>query len=499
MRARSFLLFVLVTLVTPASRKAAARDSWPMFRGPNASGHGAANTPLPVQFGPGQSERWSTILPPGHSSPCVWDHLIFLTGAEKDSTKLETIALRRSDGSIFWRRSVEAAQLERLHKVNNPASATCVTDGWKVISYFGSFGLVCYDFSGRELWRYPMPVYDCQNGSGTSPLLVNDTVYLNREDQVDQALIALDADTGTEKWKRKHPNSQPNGVGVASTPIVWNNQIILHRAGSIAAHNPADGEVLWFIPANTTGCSTPVVAEGKLIACTWTHAGEADQAPPWPEWATLVQKFDKNHDGKISEDEFPDDFAILIRPEIDPSLGGNISFKLAMFFFDENHDKAIDEAEWKSALVKSVDYLKSQKHGIIAVDLTHAGTPTAQNILWKVERNVPEVPSPLVHKSRVYLVRNGGLLLCLDLATGQILYQERLGAPGPYFASPVEAADRIYVAAGSGKVAVLQDGPSFQLLAANDLGEEIFASPAIAGEDLLIRTTKHLFAFRAKH
>jgi outer membrane protein assembly factor BamB len=75
------------------------------------------------------------------------------------------------------------------------------------------------------------------------------------------------------------------------------------------------------------------------------------------------------------------------------------------------------------------------------------------------------------------LIRNGGILSCLDATSGKVVYRARVGAAGPYYSSPVAANGRIYVASGEGMVAVLTSGDALKVLARNDLGEPIYATP----------------------
>ena len=116
----------------------------------------------------------------------------------------------------------------------------------------------------------------------------------------------------------------------------------------------------------------------------------------------------------------------------------------------------------------------------------------------KIARGIPEIPSPLCYRGKLFLVRDGGLLQCLDAATGSVLYQERLGVSGGYAASPVAADDRVYLCSQSGTVTVI-DARSNQLkvLSRNALGEKIAATPAMVDDQLYVRTEKHLFAFGA--
>jgi outer membrane protein assembly factor BamB len=116
-------------------------------------------------------------------------------------------------------------------------------------------------------------------------------------------------------------------------------------------------------------------------------------------------------------------------------------------------------------------------------------------VLWKQTSSIPEVPSPLYYKNRVYLVRNGGIVSCLDATTGKPVYRARLGAPGPYYSSPIEAGDRLIVGSGDGTVVVFRAGDTVEVLARNDLGEPIFATPAVSNGVLYVRTASGLSAF----
>jgi outer membrane protein assembly factor BamB len=124
---------------------------------------------------------------------------------------------------------------------------------------------------------------------------------------------------------------------------------------------------------------------------------------------------------------------------------------------------------------------------------------TKSHVVWKENKGVPEVPSAVVWKDRLYLIRSGGLMVCRDLENGKLIYEERIDSPGAYFASPVAADGRLYVASYQGEVTVIKAGDSLEVLAHNKLGEPIMASPAIADQTLYIRSAKTLWAFKAKN
>src|SRR5438105_2380338 len=127
--------------------------SWSQFRGPDGAGVAVGNQVLPTEIGPKQYVVWKTPLPVGHSSPVVHGDRIFLTGVADG--KLVTIALDFK-GKEVWRREAPHKGLEKVHKIGNPAQATAATDGQRVVVFFGSAGLFCYDRAGKELWHVTM-------------------------------------------------------------------------------------------------------------------------------------------------------------------------------------------------------------------------------------------------------------------------------------------------------------------------------------------------------
>ena len=111
--------------------------------------------------------------------------------------------------------------------------------------------------------------------------------------------------------------------------------------------------------------------------------------------------------------------------------------------------------------------------------------------------NMIQVPSPLFYEGRVYLVCNGGQMSSFDAKTGNPIYaQERLGAIGNYYASPVAADGRIYVASLLGKITVVKaGGEKPEILHRADFGERFLATPVLVGDKFYVRTATHLWAF----
>ena len=113
-----------------------------------------------------------------------------------------------------------------------------------------------------------------------------------------------------------------------------------------------------------------------------------------------------------------------------------------------------------------------------------------------MKKSIPEIPSPIFYKGQLYLVRNGGILAAVNSNDGSMIYDERLGAPGQYSASPVIANEHIYLVSNKGVVSVVKSGAQFELVDQHDLEEAGFVTPAIDRNSLYVRTESRLIAFR---
>lgn len=115
---------------------------------------------------------------------------------------------------------------------------------------------------------------------------------------------------------------------------------------------------------------------------------------------------------------------------------------------------------------------------------------------WNLQNGIPEIPSPLFYSGRLYLVRDGGILSCVNAATGQVVYRERLGAPGQYMASPVLANDHLYLLSARGALSIVKCGDKFELVCQAALNVAVAATPAIDQNSLYVRTEHAMLAFR---
>lgn len=454
---------------------AAARgeSNWPQFRGPNSQAV-AKSVKAPAQFGPTANLLWKTPLPPGHSSPCIWGDRIFLTGFSDG--KLETICLNRRDGKIVWRIAVPAEKIETTHRIGSPACPTPATDGERVFVYFGSVGVIAYDFSGRELWRKPLPIPMIEFGTGTSPILAGDMVILLCDQDVDSFLLAMDRLTGNTVWKTMRPEFRRG----FSTPYLWRHddieEIVVAGTVWLKAYNLRDGQERWKMRGLArVANASPTSGDGLLFASSWNIGGDTQDHLALPSFNEFAAANDRDKNGKFSKDEFP---------------AGALRDRFTQIDLDK--DGFVTSDEWRI----SEEIFSKAENALFAVRPGGQGDITATHLAWKQTRGLPYVPSALFYDGRIYVVKNGGMASCYEAKTGRTLYQEeRLGAIGDYYSSPVGADGKVYFSSQQGVVTVIQAGAAFHVLARNDLGEQIMATPAFVDGNIYFRTANYLSAF----
>lgn len=465
-------LFLLSFILAASSQ--AAESWWPQFRGPNCSGVSETAKP-PVEFGPGKNQLWKVTVPSGASSPCVWGNRIFLTSF--DGGKLETHCYDRANGKLLWKRAAEAKQLEEFHSTEgSPAASTCATDGKTVVSYFGSVGLIAYDFSGKQLWQHKLTVMQTAGGFGTggSPIIADGLVILDRDQVTGSTLLAVNLKTGKQAWEASRSDVAP-GFG---TPIIWKQgkttEVVMSGSLKLKSYDLKSGRELWSLsgmPSFT--CTTPVVGDGMLFFAGWSP-GKSDG--PMPGWDVMAKNYDKNKDGIISKAEVKGtDLESFFRAQ------------------DVNGDGKLTKED--SDAMKAM--MSRGENVLVAVKPGGQGELGESMVAWKQTRGLPYVPSALHYRGRVYTVKDGGMLSSYDAKTGKVFYQqERLNAIGGYYASPVAADGKIYVASLNGKLTVVEAGGDLpKVLHQAEFGERIAATPALVEGKIYVRTPTALFAF----
>ena len=445
--------------------------AWPQFRGPNGSGVADDQKP-PVQLGPEKNLKWKVAVPSGLSSPIVAGDKLVLTAF--DEGKLLTIAYDRASGKEAWRAEAPARQIEKYMKTEgSPAASTPVTDGQRIIAYFGSCGLVCYDLAGKELWKFEMPTASIPGefGTGTSPILADGLVVVVRDEMKNSRIVAVNAATGKPAWETKR-----RSVASYCTPVAWDTpagkQVAAAGHVQLVGYDLKTGAEKWALTGTPSGCcSSPVVADGLLYFAGWSPGGP-DSDFQLPSFDTLLAG-DKNKDQLISREESQD--------------------KSFFDTTDANKDGQISRDEWDAVL----KFMTEGKNNAFALKPGAAGDAASQ-VLWQQTKGLPYIASAILYRGQYVMVREGGIVSALDPASGKQLYMQRAAPSGSYYASPVAAGGHIYLTSlADGAVTVLKAGAaSPEVVAENPpLGERVAATPAIADNTLYLRGDKHLYAF----
>lgn len=479
----------------------APQARWPRFLGPGGAALGEESASPPTEFGPSKALLWKTGIPGGLGSPCIWDDRIFVTSFDDAAERLEVLAIDRANGSIVWRRTVETDGVEKVHAMSSPATSTPVTDGRRVYVYFGSYGLLAYEWDGTLAWTYPMGIATSPFGSGASPVLLDDLVLITRDYPPDPYMIAVGKADGELRWKaalKLRPSPGPNASH--ATPVIWGSQIVLHRPREVSAYASANGSLLWSVPVLSSGSSSPVPDGETLLVAAYPYLADPGNFEDIPPFSTVLSRYDTNGDGKLSEAELPDDALFLMYrtgvPDTVP--GAHPTVKRFFGTIDADKDGNIDEAELddiRKALEESFGPTASPNTGLMAIERGAERNSAEATVKWTYERNVPQVSSPATHGGRVYMVKSGGIVSCLDAESGELLYRGRVGARGTYWASPILAGGRVFVASGEGVVSVLEAGDTLNVLANNDLGDPVHSTVAPVGSVLYVRSAQYLWAF----
>lgn len=214
-----------------------------------------------------------------------------------------------------------------------------------------------------------------------------------------------------------------------------------------------------------------------LFTASWTTGGDHNaEHITMPDFDGFAAQYDADKDGKFSLRELPEG-----------------AVKQRFKHLDGNRDGSVDRAEWESM----ASIFARVENQAFAVKPDTTGKIAESSVLWRFKKGLPYVASPVYYRGRLYLVKNGGMLTCLDPRTGVPYYQEeRLNALGDYYASLVAANGRIYATSQRGVITVVKAGDTFEVLAQNDMGEVTQATPAAVDDTLFVRTAGRLHAFR---
>ena len=418
------------------------RSEWPQWRGPG--GHGVSTeSGFAAEWSPTKNIKWKTEIPGrGHSSPVVWGDRIFLTTSIKGE-------------------AVPGGRKAPVHLdfSNRPGYVHPDSVG---IDYFHRLEtLAVHAKTGKILWKktsYEGLMSDDHHRSNNyaSSTVVTDgkLVYAFFESL---GLYAYDF-KGNLKWNSSVGDVIKAGLGPGTSPILFENLILLQcdqemGAGSfITALDKKTGKPVWRVERkNRRSWATPLLLKvGDRFELVTAGAESVTSYDP----ATGKELWRAN--GTESH------------PIPSPVTGNGLVILTA----------------------------GSQAKRALAIRLGGTGDLTdSPSIVWRHGKGTAYVASPIVHGNYVYLVSDGGILTCLNVDTGEVVYEGgRVPVPSSIRASLVAFEDKLLVTSDNGTTFVIRAGPKFEVLATNTVDEPVWASPALSRGTIYIRGAEHLFA-----
>lgn len=264
--------FMLVLTVVVGCASLARAENWPEWRGPGRQGHTSERN-LPLTWSAKDNVKWKVKLPEAsNSTPIIWEDKIFLTHAKKDGSTRSLLCLDRKDGRELWRKEIPFAQEERVWSPGYYASASPATDGERVVVSYGSAGMYCYDFTGKELWkRTDLGMWSHQFGNASSPILHGELAILwCGPDKTRNALLAVNKKTGETVWEKKEKS------GSWSTPLIVKvneqEQLLLGMSYKFKGFDPKTGNELWSCGGlNELVYTSALYSNGIAVAMSGYH------------------------------------------------------------------------------------------------------------------------------------------------------------------------------------------------------------------------------------
>jgi outer membrane protein assembly factor BamB len=448
--ARNFLtgrLNIVVAGLIAALATPLDAQHWPSFRGPRSAGVlDGSDPPASWDVPRGEHVAWKTPIPGlSHSSPAVWGDRVFIT----------TAVSKTGD-----------APLLRGYSTSGQPAPDQVPHAWR---------LYCLDRrTGRVLWErtahqgVPRTKRHMKSTHASATPATDGRIVVTFFGS--EGLFAFDFD-GKLLWQRDlgvldtgslhYPERQ---WGVASSPVIDESRVIVQcdlQSGSfLAAFDSTTGRPLWRTRRDEIpSWASPVVYEEGGRRVVVTNAG----------------RFVRGHDARSGQEvwRLANTSEIAVPTPI-------VADRLVVVM-----------SGYQPA--KPIYVIRTTASGDVSL---RDGETTNAHVAWSRARGGSYVPTPLVYRGLLYVLSTNGVLTCYELQTGRILYERRVADKGgAYSASPVAADGRLYLSSEDGEVHVIKAGETYELVATNQVGEMLMATPAIADGMMIVRGLQHVFAF----
>jgi outer membrane protein assembly factor BamB len=419
-------------------------EDWPQFRGPHGTGESSARD-LPLRWGGLlRPPIWQADIPGrGWSSPIVVGGRVWVTSAEQTALNEESLS-RRLSTHRYGDREFQAHSDVTLLAVELDA----VTG--KLLRRIELFTI-----------QDPPPIHVTNSYASPTPVS-NGTSLFCHFGSLGTAAVSLE--DGQVIWQRQFALDDITGPG--SSPVLDGERLLLACDGVeeqfVVALDTQTGDILWKTarpPIETEDAkhrrsfSTPLLIEPE---------GDKQLIAPAAQWIV-------SYDPATGQERW----------RVDAGAGMHA---------------AVPRPVYRNGVVYvCTGYPKPE---LWAIRTDGNGNVSDSHVLWKCARQVPEIASPVIAEEEIYFVSSGGVLSCLDVVTGELLWQERLR--GSFAASPLWADGKLYFTNTEGVTFVLQPARSYTELAANPVRAPVLASLAVAGNTLLLRSDPVLFCWGAQ-
>ncbi len=293
-------VLAMLAILAVSAVGAGAQD-WANWRGPHYNGSTEAKN-LPVEFSPARNVKWAAPMPgPSAATPIIYGDRVFVSSVDKQKQDLLAICLDRSTGSVKWQHSAHSGYITpggtkvQFDDRSNYASPSPVTDGKRVVFFYGNGDLVCYDMDGAKQWARNIQKeygdFAFMWTFSSSPQLYGGRLYLQilqrntpvgerGRGEPESFLLAMDPATGKELWKHVRPTPAiVESREAYSTPIPYEaggrKELLIAGGDILSGHDPATGEELWrwgtWNPDHREQywrlVASPVAGDGVVLAC----------------------------------------------------------------------------------------------------------------------------------------------------------------------------------------------------------------------------------------
>lgn len=449
-------LLLIAAIAAFAIATTARAEDWPSFRGPSGTGVSGDKT-APLTWGEKTNVRWRVALPDrGNSTPAVCGDRVFVTQAVAKEKRRALLAFDLKTGKELWQAGVTFEGKEPTNRQNPYCSASPATDGERVVAFFGTPGLYCYDMAGKELWHRSFGDVDSWHGSGSSPILRDGLCYLNFGPGTQAALYAIDLKSGEVVWKAAAPKTDNPYAGLRPGAL---------PGGALPGTAPG-------------GAEKPTEFDRASMAADLSGKGG-----PSGSWCTpiVVRAGDR------------DELVLVESTRVvayDPKSGK------PLWSLKGLPSQVFASPAVADGVLVAMGHISPVGTKVVALKVGGTGDVTETNRLWEATVRKDCIGSGVVADGCVFLVTQSGFAVCLDLKTGKQLWEERLPGGQGSWSSLVLARDRLLVTNHAGRVSVLAASRQFDVLHTNTIPDETTcSSPTVANGHVLLRTHDALWCF----